>query len=166
MVSVHSIVRLVTLSVALLVMTASVPASAQKTLNALNDADLLDLLDAELDESFLAKAAPRGIHTERLMQGTFITAAPTPAPAVSRGIETPEPTGSGTASPTAMEGLETAAPTVADRGLETSAPTSVPATEEPVDPPVASGVWRPVPSVAMAFVVVVLAALSGGAFGA
>lgn len=137
MVSVRSVVRALVMSVALLVLTTSSPVSAQKMLNALDNVDLLDLLDAELDESLLAPVAPCGKHAARVLQSESMTSAPTPAPTTS------------------SRDFGTSSPTVTEREMTTS-PTA--------SPPVTSGVWRPVPSMAIALAAVVLAVLAGGAF--
>lgn len=108
----------------------------------LDNSDLLDLLDADLDEALLMKGV-------RDLQ-EISTMSPTPSPnADDRGID------DASVAPTTVASGDTAAPSVADnvdRGIETRAPVSPPTDE-------ASGamVWRPA-SAAMAVAAVVLAA--------
>lgn len=116
--------------------------SKKSPLNQLDNSDLLDLLDADLDEAFLMKSV-------RDLQ-EMTTMSPTPAPsAADRGID--DVSSAPTGAPT-MSATEGGTPTNGDRGIETRAPVGAPTDE-------ASGamVWRPA-SAAMAVAAVVLAA--------
>lgn len=141
--------------------SAMVPVVDDKIDEKVYNYDLLQPLDADLDDFSLADSdidnggepALRGLQT--------FTISPTPAPTAA--------TRDGTTT--------TAAPTAAvDRGMATGAPTSAKRVSPgiPVDGPVAtpagtitpsssesSGVWRLLPSAAMAVATVVLVALSG-----
>lgn len=117
----------------------------------LDNSDLLDLLDADLDEALLMKGV-------RNLQ-ELSTMSPTPAPSADgRGID------GASAAPTVVFG-ETAAPSIArDNGEPSIAPVDGDGGSEstaPANPPTgdASGamVWRPA-SAAMAVAAVVLAA--------
>ena len=140
------LVRVATLGFFVLAM-AGPAASDNSPLNHLDGADLIDLLDAELDEHFLTKDF-------RNLQQFEMTGSPTPSPtAGSRDLGTAAPSAVefATASPTAALGA-TAAPTVA---VETPAPTPI------VEPllPITSGAvsWRPASAAALTFAAVATA---------
>lgn len=124
------------------VMMSSVIASpVSQKLSRFESADLLDLLDAELDEDFI----------ERQLQVEGYTMAPTATPTddLSRGLATPAPSvtvsdGSGGSS---TSDFSTASPTAASRDIGVSmAPTAAVDGLLFTDAPVTSGVWKVVPS--------------------
>lgn len=152
MVAMRSVIRMVVVSAALTAIgsTRAEANGIDYKLRQLDDANLIDLLDADLDESFLIE------HHRALQEDT-----PAPSPASVRG--TLAPTSTVTMTP---------APTPGDRNVDvTMTPTAAPSggerggtfTDSPTPGPTTSGVWRPVPSAAMALGAVVLAAMSGAA---
>lgn len=149
------LVRVATLAVVVLAM-AGPAASDNSPLNHLDGADLIDLLDAELDEEFLTNGF------RNLQQQFEMTGSPTPSPtAGTREFETLTPTSASTfaptsaptASPTALLDA-TASPTM--MAIETPAPTA----SDSVAASVTSGAvsWRPASAVALALAGVVTAA--------
>eukprot|EP00904_Undaria_pinnatifida_P000081 jgi/Undpi1/10073/HiC_scaffold_28.g12527.m1 len=148
-----SLLRLATLGVVVLAITGPV-VSANSPLNELDGADLIDLLDAELDEDFLTQGF-------RNLQQFETTGSPTPSPtAGSRELETASPTAATreieTASPTVAMGMTSSPTTMV---METPAPT--PADDvETVPGPVSGGVasWRPASAAALGLAAVVATA--------
>lgn len=127
-------VRVVVLGAAVLAIAGSAQAStvANAALNHLDNADLLDLLDADLDEDFLTR------HFRNLQQGGE-TSAPTATP---------------------VDGVPTSAPTVGVPDGTTAAPSVAGSTSQPDDRQVDTDgamALRPA-SAAMAVAAVVLAA--------
>lgn len=145
------LVRVATLAVVVLAM-AGPAASDNSPLNHLDGADLIDLLDAELDEEFLTDGF------RNLQQQFEMTGSPTPSPtAGTREFETLTPTfaptSAPTASPTALPDA-TASPTM--MAIETPAPSVIGTLASSATSGAVS--WRPASAVALALAGVVTAA--------
>lgn len=141
------LVRVATLSVVVLAMAGPAVSAADSPLNHLDGADLIDLLDAELDEDFLTNGF-------RNLQQFEMTGSPTPSPTAGfRGLGTVSPTADEipTGSPTAVPGATTSPTMVVD----TPGPTVVAATFAPITSGAVS--WRPA-SVAASLAAVVATA--------
>ena len=141
------LVRVATLGVVVLAMAGPAVSAASSPLNHLDGADLIDLLDAELDEDFLTNGF-------RNLQQFEMTGSPSPSPtAGSRelGTVSPTPGGFATGSPTAFPDA-TASPTMA---IDSPAPTAIADTLAPTTSGAVS--WRPA-SVAASLAAVVATA--------
>lgn len=138
-----TVVRVAVLGAAVFALANSASAAAANSpLNHLDNADLLDLLDADLDEDFLTKGF-------RNLQNEEITEAPTPAPlSLERG-------GEFTASPTLP--VETAAPTPVDASPGILTPPPVDETSGTMSLRSASGVVVAAAAVMATAVAVVMA---------